>query len=116
MKKHTDLKQSKYLYNIGIDPNTADMCWGLDAESLQYNNVPYLLPWKDYTTKNVYIPVWSLTALLTLIPHVDLAIYDDGTWICSSFDDANHFKDDATGDNPIDAAYELLVKLNTNIY
>ena len=59
--------QSKHLFDMGLNPETADMCWGIDDETLQYNCNPYPLPWKNYTAKEFYIPVWSLGALLKLM-------------------------------------------------
>ena len=63
----TTREQSKHLFDIGLNPETADMCWGIDDETLRYNCNPYPLPWKNYTAKEFYIPVWSLTALLKLM-------------------------------------------------
>ena len=63
----TSIDQSKHLIDLGLNPETADMCWGIDEDTLQYNNNPYPLPWKDYTAKEFYLPCWSLTALLKLM-------------------------------------------------
>lgn len=64
----TSIKQSKKLIELGLDANTADMCWGINSSTRSYNNIPYLIPWKDYTCKEYYVPAWSLSALLELMP------------------------------------------------
>ena len=66
--KYTTVEQSKTLLDLGLQPESADMCWGIDAETLRYNNTPYPLPWKDYTAKEYYMPCWSTEALIELIP------------------------------------------------
>ena len=58
------LFECKKLYDNGLNPNTADMCWGIDGESECYNCNPYPMPWKDYTARDFYLPCWSLGALL----------------------------------------------------
>lgn len=65
---YTTIEQSKKLFNAGLDPNTADMCWGIDDETLQYNCTPYPLPWRGYTAKQFYMPCWSIGALLEIVP------------------------------------------------
>jgi hypothetical protein len=67
IKSYTDLKQSKKLAEI-LPLKTADYCWGIDDETLQYNNSPYPCAWKDYTCKEYYIPCWSLATLMHLLP------------------------------------------------
>lgn len=64
----TTVKESKLLLDAGLDPNTADMCWGFDAETMVYKKSPYPLPWRGYTAKAFYLPCWSLGALLELLP------------------------------------------------
>lgn len=109
MKSYTDIKQSKKLLQSGLNPDTADMCWGLDAESGMYNNHPYPMPWKDYTAKSFYIPCWSLAALLGVMPSGNILINDVKSnrykIICSLIDSEFH-------DNPIDACVEMLFKLH----
>lgn len=33
--------------------------------------MPYLLPWRDYTAKELYLPCWSLAALLNYLREID---------------------------------------------
>ena len=64
----TSIDQSKHLLDLGLNPETADMCWGIDGDTMKYNNNPYPLPWKDYTAKDFYLPCWSLAALMDVMP------------------------------------------------
>ena len=61
----TSVEQSQKLIELGIDVNTADMCWSIDIPDL-----PTLLayPITDCDHKGNKIPTWSLTALLGLMP------------------------------------------------
>ena len=68
MKSYTDLEQSKKLAEI-LPLESADYCWGLDAETLHYNSSPYPCAWKDYSCKEYYIPCWSLASLLGVLPN-----------------------------------------------
>ena len=67
-KHFTSIEQSKKLFDLGLNPETADMCYGLDDDTLTYNTNPYPLPWKDYTAKEFYLPCWSLGALMDVMP------------------------------------------------
>jgi len=53
----TSLEQSKKLVKLGIDRNTADMCW-------QNNEFPI-----GFNDDNA-VPAWSLSSLLGLMPDV----------------------------------------------
>ena len=57
----TSIEQSQKFNELGIDVNTADMCWcnENDAITVPYNSACEIV--KDY-------PAWSLTALIELIP------------------------------------------------
>jgi hypothetical protein len=114
IKSYTDLEQSKALAKI-IRPESADFCWGIDAETLQFNCSPYPCPWKDYTCKEYYVPCWSLAALLDVIPcgqvnkMADSNKYEASSWNDSDFEPQMYVEG---FDNPIDACYELIIKLH----
>ena len=55
----TTIEQSQKLIKLGIDINTADMCWCNENDVI---TVPYI----DSLIQ--YCPSWSLSALLELIP------------------------------------------------
>lgn len=69
MKSYTNIEESKRLAEI-LQPESADMCWGICDETLKWKTFPYLMPWRDYTAKEHYLPCWSLAALLDQLEDV----------------------------------------------
>lgn len=57
----TSIEQSKKLIELGIDINSADMCYLITK-----NNEPFLMPFK--IKDSIDIPAWSLSALIKLMP------------------------------------------------
>ena len=140
MKSYTDIEQSKKLAEI-LPAESADMCWGRDDDTIEYDDKPYLNPYKDYTAKEYYIPCWSLAALLDLLPkHIkqdDKRIYrfhivnDDGIviqrWECSYVTKDYHNRAEYLSDpnlkyptniysgkyeDILNAAFEMILKLH----
>ena len=109
IKSYSDLQQSKKLAEI-LPLESADYCWGIDDETLRYNNSPYPCAWKDYTCKEYYYPCWSLAALLGVLPDYILQTNTDGTVFVISEKKKPIISDDY--DNPVDACYEMVLKLN----
>lgn len=119
MKSYTTLKQSKELAKI-LPLDTADMCYKCLGED------PYdvcLRPYSEW--KEVYkgllvdkevdvIPCWSLTALLDILPYPQLSKDKLGCgkegWMISIYSDNCRY-DSYWNDNPIDACYEMILKL-----
>ena len=113
----TSIEQSKKLIELGIDVNTADMF---------YPNAPSPVPCvDDWNPKgDVYIPAWSLTALLGVIPkhiknynvlRIDISDNDFAIW----YDDisngcVNETLPDITMESAVDACVEMIVKLKEN--
>ena len=68
----TSLEQSKKLIELGIDVNTADMCWCI--RKLQWGEINEtiiaypMLPNQEKSGDFKFIPAWSLSALLELLP------------------------------------------------
>lgn len=62
----TDIEQSKKLIELGIDANTADMYYMWTGSDW----MPCLMEDGDYNNLG-YIPAWSLSALLELMPERD---------------------------------------------
>lgn len=68
----TSIDQSQKLIELGIDINTADMCWC--SRKLQWGEIKEtiiaypMLPIQEKSEVFKYTPAWSLTALLGLIP------------------------------------------------
>ena len=108
MKSYTDIEKSKILAKI-LPLESADYCWGVDVETLHYNSSPYPCAWKDYTCKEYYIPCWSLAALLGILPNYQLQTQDDGIGVLCSCKGKFNI---VTADNPIDACYEMILKLH----
>ena len=125
MKSYTDLEQSKKLAEI-LSPESADYCWGIDDETLHYNNSPYPCAWKDYTCKEYYIPCWSLAALLSVLPNnenISTNLSKGGyristleytnSWFVDYEDETNGLNNCVTSaDNPVDACVDMILKLN----
>ena len=115
IKSYTDLEQSKKLAEI-LPVESADMFYCkldrsfegiLDNWEIHLGNIP-----KYRSEIAEYVPCWSLAALLSILPQPHLERFDKGTWICSVFNKDNHFIDNASKNDPVDACYELILKLN----
>lgn len=95
----TNLEQSKRLQSLGIDVNTADMYYDCNSYGIQGKpEVAIGTVWsKD-------IPVWSLTALLKLIPKFSLEkdiSNNAGCQLCYNYNTTYY-------DEPVDAAVEMI--------
>lgn len=102
----TSLEQSKKLIELGIDVNTADMYWW--PTSLRY----YIeaMDDGDFDETEGHIPAWSLSALMELIPsnvflYSRLVKWDESYYIETR---------EMLYDNPVDAAFEMIVWLLEN--
>jgi len=86
----TNVKQSRLLVQVGIDPNTADMVYYFDHGELLIPNaklisgrVKHDIPdWNNDT----FLPAWSLTALLNLLPETLLYDTDDEGFTADGYD------------------------------
>lgn len=138
----TDIKQAKKLIELGIDVNSADMYymyrhWEIDEETIGIQSDASIGFDSDFYcgTDNGktyhYIPAWSLSALIELMPPylfefergIDLNVYPNLNgkgWHCSYMPNAvenmknDKFKQITNGDNPIDAAFEMICWLLEN--
>ena len=113
IKFYTDIEQSKQLAKI-LSLESADMCYGIDDDTLKYNNLPWLIPYHRHTAKEFYIPCWSLAALLDVFPEGVIKNYyipniqkENGTYSIAYGNDELL----CIADNPIDACYEMILKL-----
>ena len=134
-KSYTDIEQSKQLAEI-LPIESADMRYGYIAPydypdrmyDGGYDEIPYP---KDFLKKNPNfseneydgeLPAWSLAALLDIFPkgeYKDIDLCYGGyegdkyvsEWFCS-YEEQNPFIIEVChADNPIDACYEMIVKL-----
>ena len=111
MKSYTDLKQSKKLTEI-LPLESADMYWDYDVQ--KHEHYPMVM---DDQFDDTCVRAWSLAALLDVLPYKEsliLAINDfqgdrKEKYVIGSVE---HDKYDCYADNPVDACYELLLKLN----
>ena len=116
IKNFTSVEQSKKLAEI-LPLESADMCYRAYREEggiLDYfaTLCPYLLAsW-------VGIPCWSLTALLGVLPdeledNHFLTLSKEGAEYCCCYEDINGNSFRHTfADNPVDACYEMIIRLN----
>lgn len=111
MKSFTDLPQSKKLAKF-LPPESADMVWISieDDESFEgaYEALPKgcsLVAIDDDTT-----PCWSLTALMDVLDRGALFKTPKG-WACQSYIEYEAITSDYHS-NPVDACYEMILKLH----
>ena len=68
----TDIRQSKRLQELGLDPMTADLSWYcIDTDHQDYLNSGFSLelePYSDYKGITGYEPAWSLPKLMDMLP------------------------------------------------
>ena len=122
MKSFTDLEQSKKLAEI-LPIESSDQTWAriaiagvnLDVpEELQYRHNGDM-PFQYYS--GIGLPCWSLAALLNVMPSevVDnhfLTLHKEGEEYCCCYENYNgHSIKGCFSDNPIDACYEMIIKL-----
>ena len=120
IRSYTDLSQSKALANI-LPLESADM------KILPFNEEEYrIVPINDIAVcdREDEICAWSLAALLGVITNygiIDLrflqSTFDNkgnhltNVWCCT-FEDIGTITLDLYADNPVDACYEIILKLN----
>lgn len=105
IKSFTDLPQSKVLAEF-LPLESADMYWW--PTSLRY----YIeaMDDGDFNEKEGHIRAWSLVALLSVLPNGIVMNKDsqNGRYHFSS----KYVGTYVTADNPIDACYEMIIKLH----
>lgn len=107
MKSYTDLKQSKQLAKF-LPLESADMYF--DGHGRLPQGYAYTLIYPN--TFNYDRPCWSLAALLEVLPYPSLHKTFMG-WRCDSYNkEGTSCSLGEPSDNPIDACYEMIVKLH----
>ena len=110
MKSYTDIEQSKKLAEI-LPIESADMLW----TALNWQETEYYVEIKQdgiNQPKNA-ISCWSLAVLLDNIPQVKLDSikqYNRKLWRCCAYFASDWHNSDWC-DNPVDACYEMIIKL-----
>jgi hypothetical protein len=107
MKSYTDIEQSKKLAEI-LPIESADnyYSWHDERYYVVNKDCPY-----PYSLK-AKIPCWSLTALLKTLNFPSLTQNKEDEWEVCVFDHDNDDYIEKTASNPIDACYEMIIKLN----
>ena len=117
MKSYTDIEQSKKLAEI-LQLESADMfycyCMDIKTKECNYDETPTIED-KLYKRDIGDIPCWSLAALLDVLPE---GIIEN--WYIPNLQKENSKYSIAYGDdellyisdNPVDACYELILKLH----
>lgn len=103
MKSYTDLEQSKKLAEM-LPLESADMYRVFENNSetrVYYGKLP--------TAYFVCEPCWSLAALLSVLPKLHKLQHSEEGYYCSL---ANYKYITETYNNPVDACYEMILKLN----
>ena len=125
---YTSIEQSKKLLELGLNPDTADMCYDLgEGETKAHleceNFICYFTNNEYPECADRYIPTWSLVALLELMPqriYMSGAAHqfqldknwDNKTWQCAY--DAHNSYIEKTGNTPLEAVYNMLIWLIEN--
>ena len=128
IKAFTDIEQSKKLSEL-LSFESADMSyyiWKDDGHLM--SPVPFVLDGTEVKEGGMfeYIPCWSLAALYHILPnteHISTTLSRGGweieqpeyvdKWWCEYEDDNDHTRDiTITADNPVDACYEIVIRLN----
>ena len=109
-KISTDINQSKKLIELGIDISTADMLWTYDFMVNDINGLNVIS--EQLKPEENDIPAWSLTALLKLIPKSMISTPNplSTNYCCRNVE----FDMEFYADNPVDAAFQMLVWLKEN--
>ena len=108
MKSYTDLEQSKKLAEF-LPLESADMYWDLISKEkyAKVNNIGHCLG-------KTCVYAWSLAALLDVLPYPQLSKDKLGSgkvgWMVSVYPDNCRY-DSIWHDNPVDACYEMILKL-----
>ena len=128
MKSCTNLGQSQKLKEI-LPIESAD--WHYVRMTHDFKGNPVDRKWSkpkygnpqssfaEYVVQNFSsyekLPCWSLTALLSVLPNPTLTQYSEDKWNIAVFDKKdNHFKDECFADGPVDACYQMIVRLHLN--
>lgn len=105
IKSYSDLQQSSKLAEI-LPLESADMCFIAHSELINIHEPFYKKADKEDT------PCWSLSALLNVLDFPSLTQNKEDEWEICVIDKDNDGYIEMTASNPIDACYELILKLH----
>ena len=106
IKSYTDKDQARELAKF-LPPDTADMSWKYQKD--RWVGEPDYREWPEFekATDRRDIPCWSLAALLDFLPSSSLDSSDDKQFRIYSGKKFTEWYD-----NPIDACYEMIIRLH----
>lgn len=107
IKSYTDIFQSKKLAEI-LPLESADMRYKEYTSSLDYSSKHCDVP-SIGCPHSKDVPCWSLAALLGVLPKLHKLQHSEYGYYCSL---ANYKYVTDAYDNPIDACYEMILKLH----
>lgn len=130
MKSYTDIEQSKKLAKI-LPIESADMYWlnrHIDLTETKYEvfvidksnkHIDFFKSYAVAVDNNEIIPCWSLAALFDVLPkyigdYGKCLYFNMGYYYCGYMVDGDFMLsiEETSADNPIDACYEMIIKLN----
>ena len=105
VKSFTSLEQSRKLAKI-LPLETADMYWWFSGKRYYIEAMDD----GDFNKEEGHVRAWSLAALLGVLPNGIVMNKDsqNGMYHFSS----KYIGTSVTADNPVDACYEMIIKLN----
>lgn len=111
----TTIKQSERLVGLGLNLRTAD------AYYVNGSGDPHFGKWSDHSHDDDDVPAWSLSALLKLMPEIRTEYGFMQPYLVGGFGRRFRFMcfykityNTQNCDEPIDAAYEMIVWLLEN--
>ena len=112
IKSYTDLSQSKKLAEI-LPLESADMSYYIFKDDGHLvSPVPFVLDGTEVKEGGVfeYIPCWSLAALFSVLPYPFLSELSNEMWKCGCYPNGICYY--VASDSPINACYEMIIKLH----
>lgn len=104
----TSIVQSRRLLKLGLDPNTADMCWPDYKRLVNYIIFPHF----GKSDNKEDLPAWSLTSLLKIIKDYTIQTTTTGkVFIVCSFNEHPWSLVSQAYDNEVDACFDLVCRL-----
>ena len=119
---YTSIEQSKHLLSLGMNPESADMCWCLAVKG-----IPQLVANQGYNKYGDFeIPCWSVGGLLEVMPNVTSEDNEVTSAFIAKTPNGKYYFAFATShkevlssnicDTAIDACYDMIVWLLENGY
>ena len=108
MKAYTDIEQSKKLAEI-LTIESADMYYSKHSFENYYSPIPHI---GNYSVIHDQIPCWSLAALLSVLDFPSLTQNKEDEWEMCIPDCESDGYIEVPADNPVDACYEMILKLH----